>query len=202
MVLDFSKKKVILDELSMAMKPMILIDTGREARPQQPDISYSRDPNMRRRGVASTQARGSPAVKQVTFGATVTGQRTPKQNARAKMKSVLESQANSLDQHQLPLVEQWKYCKGPLLYQVNSKGEQGPKRKCWVCHEHTSWKCMGCHDCFCSVSKAPAGIERAPVPSLVKISFPNKEVKSNKKSDEKDIVVRNTCSGYISIKVP
>eukprot|EP00978_Attheya_sp_CCMP212_P034217 scaffold142413_cov65-Attheya_sp.AAC.1 len=31
MVLDFSKKKVIWDELSVAMKPMIMIDNGREA---------------------------------------------------------------------------------------------------------------------------------------------------------------------------
>eukprot|EP00978_Attheya_sp_CCMP212_P022528 scaffold67261_cov43-Attheya_sp.AAC.3 len=31
MVSDFSKKKVIWDELSMAMKPMIMIDNGREA---------------------------------------------------------------------------------------------------------------------------------------------------------------------------
>eukprot|EP00978_Attheya_sp_CCMP212_P010936 scaffold26612_cov56-Attheya_sp.AAC.4 len=31
MVLDFSKKNVIWDKLSVAMKPMLLIDTGREA---------------------------------------------------------------------------------------------------------------------------------------------------------------------------
>eukprot|EP00978_Attheya_sp_CCMP212_P013615 scaffold34177_cov35-Attheya_sp.AAC.2 len=30
-VLDFSKKKVIWDELSVAMKPLIMIDNGREA---------------------------------------------------------------------------------------------------------------------------------------------------------------------------
>eukprot|EP00978_Attheya_sp_CCMP212_P039118 scaffold200497_cov68-Attheya_sp.AAC.3 len=31
MVLDFSKKKVFWDELSLAMKPMIMIDNGQEA---------------------------------------------------------------------------------------------------------------------------------------------------------------------------
>eukprot|EP00978_Attheya_sp_CCMP212_P008354 scaffold19697_cov30-Attheya_sp.AAC.1 len=31
MVLDFSKKKVIWDKFSVAMKPMIVIDNGREA---------------------------------------------------------------------------------------------------------------------------------------------------------------------------
>jgi hypothetical protein len=140
------------------------------------------------RGVVSTRARA--AVKQTTFGAASTGS-TPKNNAHARMQTVLETQDSILNPKQRNLVERWKGCTGPLLYQVNAKGDQGPKRKCFVCNKQSSWKCFGCHEHYCCVNKVPDSIttdDAQPVPSLLNIKFPGSD---DKKKNE--FFVRNTC---------
>eukprot|EP00978_Attheya_sp_CCMP212_P046809 scaffold412859_cov98-Attheya_sp.AAC.1 len=87
------------------------------------------------------------------------------------MHSVLEKDRTSLDKSEIQLVDRWKQCKGPLLYHVNKKGEQGPKR--------TSWKCVGCHEMFCSISKVPETVVETETgkkpPSLLKITFPGND---------------------------
>jgi hypothetical protein len=145
------------------------------------------------RGVVSTRARA--AIKQTTFGAALTGS-TPKKNAHAKMQTVLETQETNLNSNERNLVERWKGCIGPSLYQVNEKGEQGPKRKCFVCQKQSSWKCLGCHEHYCAVNKVPSHIRtddgtNKPVPALLNITYPGSE---GKKKNE--VFVRNTCWLY------
>jgi hypothetical protein len=138
-------------------------------------------------GRMAVPTRARAAVKETVFGAALTGN-TPKYNAHARMHSVLEKDRTSLDRSEIQLVDRWKNCKGPLLYHVNAKGDQGPKRKCFICSKQTSWKCVGCHENFCSISKVPETIEtetgKKP-PSLLKITFPG---------NEKEVIfARNTC---------
>eukprot|EP00978_Attheya_sp_CCMP212_P029741 scaffold106739_cov52-Attheya_sp.AAC.2 len=94
------------------------------------------------------------------------------------MQTVLETQDSILNPNQRSLVERWKGCTGPLLYQVNAKGEQGPKRKYFVCQKQSSWKCFGCHEHFCSINKVSDNIrtdDAQPVPTLLNITFPGSD---------------------------
>jgi hypothetical protein len=137
-------------------------------------------------GRSTIATRAQAAIKETTFGAALTG-KTPKQNANARMHKVLETDRNSLDKSEMQLVDRWKNCKGPSLYHVNEKGDQGPKRKCFVCGKQTSWKCAGCHENFCLVAKVPTTAltdTGNPAPSLLKIKFPG---------NEKVFFARNTC---------
>jgi hypothetical protein len=134
----------------------------------------------------SISTRAQASVQDVSIGTALTG-KTPKKNAHARMRRVLETDRASLDKGEIELVDRWKSCRGTIVYTVNEKGEQGPKRKCFVCGKQTSWKCTGCHENFCAVTKVPEDIEtetgKRP-PLMLKITFPG---------SDKVFYARNTC---------